>query len=114
MLLSHRPKHTDIVLLKELLRHLGHKRNRASWRGGGGPCKWRWGCCRESARPKLSLSSSAGVLHVATAWCQGGGGGGVAWRGDGGGELEAKAKDDGGGYGVDVWRSGGSDVALRQ
>ncbi|KAH9041460.1 hypothetical protein EDB83DRAFT_2318209 [Lactarius deliciosus] len=51
------------------------------------------------SQPKPSSSLSARVLHVATAWCQGGA---FARRGDGGGELEANAKDDGGGYGVDV------------
>ncbi|KAH9008498.1 hypothetical protein EDB83DRAFT_2323101 [Lactarius deliciosus] len=64
-----------------------------------------------------ALQMALGVLSRRGLACHNGmvsGGGGVAWRGDGGGELEAKAKDDGGGYGVDVWRSGGSDVALRQ
>ncbi|KAH8995174.1 hypothetical protein EDB83DRAFT_2325107 [Lactarius deliciosus] len=32
MLLSHRPKRADVVLFKELLGHLGHKRNRAGIR----------------------------------------------------------------------------------
>ncbi|KAH9008497.1 hypothetical protein EDB83DRAFT_2323100 [Lactarius deliciosus] len=53
----------------------------------------------ESARPKPSSLPSARVLRVAMAWCQGGA---FTRRGDGGGELEANAKDDSGGYGVDV------------